>query len=192
MSGQALRDSRYPATSSDARGCSSMAEHQLPKLTVRVRFPSPAPTNPSRTADSDLALDYLARCGVCCSVMPSWLAFCLFRQDLRQSLAWVVGGVSEGRSTQVSTRGPGADQSQVHQGSDWVVSTSSATSPPMASGPGSGQLATAVITCYASNFQAPPIHGKAKAGLVRACWRCRLRHAARRPPRRGTCRRGGC
>ena len=26
-----------------ARGCSSMAEHQLPKLTVRVRFPSPAP-----------------------------------------------------------------------------------------------------------------------------------------------------
>ena len=24
------------------RGCSSMAEHQLPKLTVRVRFPSPA------------------------------------------------------------------------------------------------------------------------------------------------------
>ena len=25
------------------RGCSSMAEHQLPKLTVRVRFPSPAP-----------------------------------------------------------------------------------------------------------------------------------------------------
>src|SRR5579863_4039814 len=32
-----------PAGSSDARGCSSMAEHQLPKLTVRVRFPSPAP-----------------------------------------------------------------------------------------------------------------------------------------------------
>ena len=26
------------------RGCSSMAEHQLPKLTVRVRFPSPALT----------------------------------------------------------------------------------------------------------------------------------------------------
>jgi hypothetical protein len=25
------------------RGCSSMAEHQLPKLTVRVRFSSPAP-----------------------------------------------------------------------------------------------------------------------------------------------------
>src|SRR5262245_1543843 len=24
------------------RGCSSMAEHQLPKLTMRVRFPSPA------------------------------------------------------------------------------------------------------------------------------------------------------
>ena len=25
------------------RGCSSMVEHQLPKLTVRVRFSSPAP-----------------------------------------------------------------------------------------------------------------------------------------------------
>ena len=24
-------------------GCSSMAEHQLPKLNTRVRFPSPAP-----------------------------------------------------------------------------------------------------------------------------------------------------
>ena len=30
------------------RGCSSMAEHQLPKLTVRVRFPSPAPCDLSR------------------------------------------------------------------------------------------------------------------------------------------------
>jgi hypothetical protein len=29
------------------RGCSSMAELQLPKLTVRVRFPSPAPTEKS-------------------------------------------------------------------------------------------------------------------------------------------------
>jgi len=29
------------------RGCSSVVEHQLPKLTVRVRFPSPAPTKPS-------------------------------------------------------------------------------------------------------------------------------------------------
>ena len=29
---------------SGVRGCSSMAEHQLPKLTVRVRFPSPALT----------------------------------------------------------------------------------------------------------------------------------------------------
>ncbi len=28
------------------RGCSSMAEQKLPKLTTRVRFPSPAPTNP--------------------------------------------------------------------------------------------------------------------------------------------------
>ncbi len=30
-------------TVSSPRGCSSMAEHQLPKLTVRVRFSSPAP-----------------------------------------------------------------------------------------------------------------------------------------------------
>src|SRR5688572_16268236 len=34
-----------PSVASEAlaRGCSSMAEHQLPKLTVGVRFPSPAP-----------------------------------------------------------------------------------------------------------------------------------------------------
>src|SRR5258708_36264505 len=31
-----------------SRGCSSMAEHQLPKLTVRVRFSSPAPTKDSQ------------------------------------------------------------------------------------------------------------------------------------------------
>ena len=32
-----------PAVKAGAlRGCSSMAEHQLPKLTARVRFPSPA------------------------------------------------------------------------------------------------------------------------------------------------------
>src|SRR5262249_46312505 len=29
-----------------ARGCSSMAEQKLPKLTTRVRFPSPAPAQP--------------------------------------------------------------------------------------------------------------------------------------------------
>ena len=31
-----------------ARGCSSMAERQLPKLHTRVRFPSPAPNTPSK------------------------------------------------------------------------------------------------------------------------------------------------
>src|SRR5882724_3882263 len=31
------------------RGCSSMVERQLPKLIVRVRFPSPAPTQRSRS-----------------------------------------------------------------------------------------------------------------------------------------------
>src|SRR5512147_3203468 len=35
---------RSAEEAASARGCSSMAEHQLPKLTVRVRFPSPAQT----------------------------------------------------------------------------------------------------------------------------------------------------
>ncbi len=33
-----------PGTLTGVRGCSSMVEHQLPKLTVRVRFSSPALT----------------------------------------------------------------------------------------------------------------------------------------------------
>src|SRR6516164_3975156 len=33
---------RLPANSAGPRGCSSMVERQLPKLIVRVRFPSPA------------------------------------------------------------------------------------------------------------------------------------------------------
>ena len=39
------RSPREPSASlgPSPRGCSSMAEHQLPKLTMRVRFPSPAP-----------------------------------------------------------------------------------------------------------------------------------------------------
>src|SRR6185312_1451297 len=40
---------RPPGTLSGTRGCSSMAEHQLPKLTVGVRFPSPAPREVART-----------------------------------------------------------------------------------------------------------------------------------------------
>lgn len=60
----------------------------------------------------------------------------------------------------LSWTAPRFNQSQVYQGSDWVVSTKSATSPPMAARAGSGQLTTAVITCYASNFQVPPTHGK--------------------------------
>lgn len=52
------------------------------------------------------------------------------------------------------------DRSSSYQGSDWVVSVSSATSPPLAAGSGSGQLAMAVISCAASNFQAAPIHNK--------------------------------
>ena len=34
---------RWPGSLAGVRGCSSMVEHQLPKLTVRVRFSSPAP-----------------------------------------------------------------------------------------------------------------------------------------------------
>jgi hypothetical protein len=40
-----------PTTSvgrSSRRGCSSMVERQLPKLIVRVRFPSPAPEAPAQ------------------------------------------------------------------------------------------------------------------------------------------------
>src|SRR5690606_29389496 len=42
-----------------ARGCSSMVELQLPKLTARVRFPSPAPSRRPRPggASPDLGHD---------------------------------------------------------------------------------------------------------------------------------------
>ncbi len=40
--------SRTPSTITAARGCSSEAEHQLPKLRTRVRFPSPAPLHRRR------------------------------------------------------------------------------------------------------------------------------------------------
>src|SRR5580658_2772625 len=38
--------------SAGARGCSSMVERQLPKLIVRVRFPSPAPRQNARSTTS--------------------------------------------------------------------------------------------------------------------------------------------
>ena len=41
--------------SAGARGCSSMAEHQLPKLTVRVRFSSPAPGEKAQLAQCFLS-----------------------------------------------------------------------------------------------------------------------------------------
>ena len=44
-----LAGAQPPAIPGLARGCSSMAEHQLPKLTVRVRFPSPAPRQKPRS-----------------------------------------------------------------------------------------------------------------------------------------------
>src|SRR5216683_1701687 len=44
-------NSRHPGGYDAAQGgCSSMAEQKLPKLTTRVRFPSPAPTK----SDQDL------------------------------------------------------------------------------------------------------------------------------------------
>ena len=49
-----------------SRGCSSVVEHQLPKLTVRVRFPSPAPTL-RRTLDADGPEPLLVR-GICRTV----------------------------------------------------------------------------------------------------------------------------
>src|SRR4249919_831564 len=48
--GQATRSRPGP------RGCSSMAERQLPKLIVRVRFPSPAHHEPKSPAMPDVAL----------------------------------------------------------------------------------------------------------------------------------------
>src|SRR4051794_5702865 len=39
-----------------ACGCSSMAEHQLPKLTVRVRFPSPALPSERRTRPAEACM----------------------------------------------------------------------------------------------------------------------------------------
>ena len=38
-------DGRGPVLTKTASGCSSMVEQQLPKLTTRVRFPSPAPVH---------------------------------------------------------------------------------------------------------------------------------------------------
>ena len=72
----------YTASRADAGapagGCSSMAEHQLPKLTVRVRFPSSAPVKAlvramfrNRTgADSSTVLPEIVTCEVTFEVTP--------------------------------------------------------------------------------------------------------------------------
>ncbi len=49
MDGLLVRRERAAILLGAPRGCSSMAEHQLPKLTVRVRFPSPAPPRTPRS-----------------------------------------------------------------------------------------------------------------------------------------------
>src|SRR6266536_509110 len=43
-----------------ARGCSSMVEQKLPKLTTRVRFPSPAPSGPETLFNRRLTCGLLA------------------------------------------------------------------------------------------------------------------------------------
>jgi pimeloyl-ACP methyl ester carboxylesterase len=57
------------------------------------------------------------------------------------------------------------NQLEVYQGSDWVVSTSSATSPPMAAVRGSGPLTTALIPCSVTAFPNLPTHVKAGSSV---------------------------
>jgi hypothetical protein len=45
MQVDSMESALYNRSCALKRGCSSMAELQLPKLTARVRFPSPAPTS---------------------------------------------------------------------------------------------------------------------------------------------------
>jgi hypothetical protein len=52
------------------RGCSSMAEHQLPKLTVRVRFSSPAPVRESAAQPANQLFDHQHPCGLLGPPMP--------------------------------------------------------------------------------------------------------------------------
>jgi hypothetical protein len=68
---------RYLRTA--ARGCSSMAEHQLPKLIARVRFPSPAPFHRSLFDFFEQPFYWMPSLAICCSTVPSELVFCLFR-----------------------------------------------------------------------------------------------------------------
>src|SRR3954453_13250557 len=46
-----------------------MAEHQLPKLTVRVRFPSPAPTRSPRSP-AQQTWGFVVPCGLSASACP--------------------------------------------------------------------------------------------------------------------------
>jgi hypothetical protein len=90
-----------------ARGCSSMAEHQLPKLTVRVRFPSPAP--PQRPSSQAVPapswpLRFRRRTPAC-----PLRARCPGRQWAIQSRR--DGSVPVGCGVQVDARGAGARMS---------------------------------------------------------------------------------
>jgi hypothetical protein len=61
------------ATVSTLRGCSSMVEHQLPKLAMRVRFPSSAPNGlVDGPVPSEVVLSFPAENGgelhACCTI----------------------------------------------------------------------------------------------------------------------------
>ena len=66
-------------------GCSSEAEHQLPKLRTRVRFPSPAPTN--SLVDGHFSL---APRETVTALMP---ITCLRNWTLTRSFALRIGGI---------------------------------------------------------------------------------------------------
>src|SRR5262249_40940982 len=70
------------------RGCSSMVERQLPKLIVRVRFPSPALFLSFSSADFDHPFDRLPLSVVCWPSVPSTRTFSLLEWNLRTKLCW--------------------------------------------------------------------------------------------------------
>src|SRR5580692_2351025 len=73
------------------RGCSSMVERQLPKLIVRVRFPSPAPLLSSSSTNFDHPFDRLLPSVVSWSSVPSIRTFSLLEWKLRTELCWFGG-----------------------------------------------------------------------------------------------------
>src|SRR6266478_6571180 len=73
------------------RGCSSMVERQLPKLIVRVRFPSPAPFLSSSSINFDHPFGRLLPSVVSWPSVPSIRTFSLLERNLRTELCWFGG-----------------------------------------------------------------------------------------------------